>query len=46
MGQKPKVYKFIILKNYSDTRHYEILEGKKNSIQILLEKLGLKKTTL
>ncbi|MDD5337406.1 MAG: hypothetical protein PHS02_02885 [Candidatus ainarchaeum sp.] len=43
---KSKSYKFLILKNYPESRYYEPVEREGNPLLRFLEKIGLKKETL
>lgn len=36
-------YKFLIIKNYPETKNYELLKRKKDLLASVLEKIGLKK---
>jgi len=41
-----KSYKFLILKNYPESRYCEVRERDSNPLAKILEKIGLKKETL
>ena len=41
-----KSYKFLILKNYPESRYYGLRERDSNPLAKILEKIGLKKETL